>query len=74
MSEVESTARYRPETRLVMPARCARKSAETSEGLFLTQGFVYAVPSSAKPASRAKIRAISIRAFPIQRSECSSVA
>src|SRR6202165_2940403 len=33
--------RYRPETRLVHPGTLRSQSGETSEALFLTQGFVY---------------------------------
>jgi O-succinylhomoserine sulfhydrylase len=36
-----STARYRPETRLVHSGTLRSQFAETSEALFLTQGFVY---------------------------------
>jgi len=41
MSEANSTARYRPETRLVHSGTLRSQFGETSEGLFLTQGFVY---------------------------------
>src|SRR5947209_8539879 len=41
MSEVKSAARYRPETRLVHAGTLRSQFGETSEGLFLTQGFVY---------------------------------
>ena len=41
MSEVKSAARYRPETRLVHSGTLRSQFGETSEGLFLTQGFVY---------------------------------
>src|SRR6476619_8265370 len=36
-----STARYRPETRLVHSGSLRSQFGETSEALFLTQGFVY---------------------------------
>src|SRR6476469_10338748 len=36
-----STARYRPETRLVHSGTLRSQFGETSEALFLTQGFVY---------------------------------
>src|ERR1700687_6127286 len=36
-----STARYRPEPRLVHSGTLPSQFAETSEALFLTQGFVY---------------------------------
>ena len=36
-----STARYRPETRLVHSGTLRSQFAETSEALFLTQGFIY---------------------------------
>ena len=36
-----SMARYRPETRLVHAGTLRSQYAETSEALFLTQGFVY---------------------------------
>src|SRR5437879_12077478 len=36
-----STARYRPETRLVHSGNLRSQFGETSEALFLTQGFVY---------------------------------
>src|ERR1700737_1137263 len=38
---VSSTARYRPETRLVHSGTLRSQFGETSEALFLTQGFVY---------------------------------
>jgi O-succinylhomoserine sulfhydrylase len=41
MSEVKSTAHYRPETRLVHSGTLRSQYSETSEALFLTQGFVY---------------------------------
>ena len=42
MSEAQRpTARYRPETRLVHSGTLRSQFGETSEALFLTQGFVY---------------------------------
>ncbi|KJC57566.1 O-succinylhomoserine sulfhydrylase [Bradyrhizobium sp. LTSPM299] len=41
MSEAKSTAHYRPETRLVHGGTLRSQFGETSEGLFLTQGYVY---------------------------------
>src|SRR5690242_3239563 len=41
MSETGSTKRYRPETRLVHGGTLRSQFGETSEGLFLTQGYVY---------------------------------
>jgi O-succinylhomoserine sulfhydrylase len=41
MSEVKSAARYRPETRLVHSGTLRSQYGETSEALFLTQGFIY---------------------------------
>src|SRR5213078_3394678 len=41
MSEVKSAAGYRPETRLVHSGSLRSQFGETSEALFLTQGFVY---------------------------------
>ena len=41
MSETKSTARYRPETRLVHSGTLRSQFGETSEALFLTQGYVY---------------------------------
>ena len=41
MSELKSAARYRPETRLVHSGTLRSQYGETSEALFLTQGFVY---------------------------------
>ncbi len=41
MSESNATARYRPETRLVHSGTIRSEFGETSEGLFLTQGYVY---------------------------------
>ncbi|MCC8953366.1 O-succinylhomoserine sulfhydrylase [Bradyrhizobium sp. Pear77] len=40
-SESKSTAHYRPETRLVHGGTLRSQFGETSEGLFLTQGYVY---------------------------------
>ena len=41
MSELTSAARYRPETRLVHSGTLRSQFGETSEALYLTQGFVY---------------------------------
>ncbi|WOH81236.1 O-succinylhomoserine sulfhydrylase [Bradyrhizobium sp. BEA-2-5] len=41
MSESETTARFRPETRLVHSGTLRSQFGETSEALFLTQGYVY---------------------------------
>jgi O-succinylhomoserine sulfhydrylase len=41
MSETTSTTRYRPETRLVHGGTLRSQFGETSEALFLTQGYVY---------------------------------
>ena len=41
MSETGSTKRYRPETRLVHAGTLRSQFGETSEALFLTQGYVY---------------------------------
>ena len=41
MSELKSAACYRPETRLVHSGTLRSQFCETSEALFLTQGFVY---------------------------------
>ena len=41
MSETASTKRYRPETKLVHSGALRSQFGETSEALFLTQGFIY---------------------------------
>jgi O-succinylhomoserine sulfhydrylase len=41
MSKSTATAHYRPETRLVHSGTLRSEFGETSEGLFLTQGYVY---------------------------------
>ncbi len=41
MSETKATTRYRPETRLVHSGSLRSQFGETSEALFLTQGFIY---------------------------------
>ena len=41
MSEASSTKRYRPETRLVHGGTLRSQFGETSEAMFLTQGYVY---------------------------------
>jgi len=41
MSEAAKSSRYRPETRLVHSGSLRSQFGETSEALFLTQGFVY---------------------------------
>src|SRR5690242_10532213 len=41
MSKSTATAHYRPETRLVHSGTLRSQFGETSEGLFLTQGYVY---------------------------------
>src|SRR3979490_2519206 len=41
MSEAKATTRYRPETKLVHSGALRSQFGETSEALFLTQGFIY---------------------------------
>jgi O-succinylhomoserine sulfhydrylase len=41
MSETKATTRYRPETKLVHSGTLRSQFGETSEALFLTQGFIY---------------------------------
>lgn len=41
MAEVKATTRYRPETKLVHGGTLRSQFGETSEALFLTQGYVY---------------------------------
>src|SRR6187399_1528069 len=41
MSETASNKRYRPETKLVHAGALRSQFGETSEALFLTQGFIY---------------------------------
>jgi O-succinylhomoserine sulfhydrylase len=41
MSEAKAATRYRPETRLVHSGTLRSQFGETSEALFLTQGFIY---------------------------------
>jgi O-succinylhomoserine sulfhydrylase len=41
MSETKASTRYRPETRLVHSGTLRSQYGETSEALFLTQGFIY---------------------------------
>ena len=41
MSETASNKRYRPETKLVHAGALRSQYGETSEALFLTQGFIY---------------------------------
>src|ERR1700738_1150115 len=41
MSETKATTRYRPETRLVHSGALRSQFGETSEAIFLTQGFIY---------------------------------
>ena len=50
-SPVSSTARYRPETRLVHSGTLRSQFGETSEALFLTSSFVQ--PDAATAAARA---------------------
>ena len=40
-TSASSAARFRPETRLVHGGTLRSEFGETSEGLFLTQGYVY---------------------------------
>src|SRR4030088_1092249 len=47
-SPVSSTAHYRPETRLVHSGTLRSQFGETSEALFLTQGYVYESSLSAE--------------------------
>src|SRR6476619_7860768 len=41
MSDAATTNRYRPETRLVHSGTLRSQFGETSESIFLTQGFIY---------------------------------
>ena len=74
MSEVKSTAHYRPETRLVHSGTLRSQYGETSEALFLTQGFVYDSAEQCEARFKGEDPGISIRAFPIRPSACSSAA
>ncbi len=58
-----------PETRLVHAGTLRSQFGETSEAMFLTQGFVYdqrQTGNNARPASSARSPAISIRGSPIR--------
>jgi cystathionine beta-lyase/cystathionine gamma-synthase len=57
---------YRPETQLVHAGTLRSQFGETSEALFLTQGYVYDSALTRNDASRTKSRATSIPAFPTQ--------
>ena len=62
----------RPATQLVHGGSLRSGFEETSEALFLTQGYLYDTMEIAeKRASRATSRASSIRASPTRRSRCS---
>ena len=58
---------YRPETQLVHAGTLRSQFGETSEALFLTQGYVYESARARRRASRTKSRAISIPASPTRR-------
>jgi cystathionine beta-lyase/cystathionine gamma-synthase len=49
--------RYRPETRLVHSGTLRSQFGETSEALFLTQGYVYDTAEQAERASTTRSRA-----------------
>ncbi len=51
MSEAKSTARYRPETRLVHSGTLRSQFGETSEALFLTRALSTTAPSNARRGS-----------------------
>ena len=58
------TRSYRPETRLVHAGTMRSQFGETSEALFLTQGYVYRERRGMRGAFHAKSPATSIRAIP----------
>ena len=60
------TRKYRPETELVHGGTLRSQFGETSEALFLTQGYVYDSALPPRGASRARTRATSFRASPIR--------
>lgn len=64
-------ASLRPETLLVHGGTTRSQWGETSEALFLTQGFVYQSAEQAAARFLGEDRASSIRASPIRQSRCS---
>ena len=56
---------YRPETRLVHAGTLRSQFGETSEALFLTQGYVYPSAEECEARFSGKVPAMSIRAIPI---------
>ena len=74
MTIEQASATGSPQPSWCMAARCARSFGETSEAMFLTQGYVYEAPKRPRRASRARSRASSIRATPTRPSTCSRSA
>ena len=64
---------WRPETQLVHGGVLRSQFGETSEAMFLTQGFVYNSAEQAEARSKTKTQASSIRAFRIRPSRCSRI-
>jgi len=73
-----NAAKWRQRTRLVRGGQERSAFEETSEGLFLTSGYVYGTaterPTRRKKRSRAMSSVICIRATPILLSRCSKNA
>ena len=72
MSETCSTKNYRPETRLVQSGTLRSQFDETSEALFLTQGYVYDNSAQAEARFKGEDPGFILSRFPIRRFGCSS--
>ena len=66
--------RYRPETHLVHAGQIRSELGETSETLFLTQGFVYETAEECAARFKGEEPGFVYARFPIRRSRCSSSA
>ena len=72
--ELKDPKNWREATRLVHGGTLRSQFGETSEALFLTQGFVYDTAEAAEARFKGRIPASSIRAMPIRPSRCSRSA
>ncbi len=74
MSASDKPKTLRPATRLVHGGALRSQYGETSEALFLTQGFVYDTAEAAEARFKGTSRASSMRASAIRQSPCSNSA
>ena len=71
---MSKTVHYRPETRLVHSGTIRSEFGETSEALFLTQGYVYDSAEQCEARFKGEEPGFLYSRFPTPASRCSSAA